>query len=165
MWLQHDYQGFLHTSSGFISFFCLEGREGERKGKYSYKWIFVWTFKKKDEERYTQQRVYSSVVEHLTAEKVCVCVCVCVCVNAHTYTHQALNVGFSNVTSEDVQGDSFLIHFCTVFLGITGIFYICNLQRPIRLKNKMQIKRAGIHQHWHKYSKINYNVRNISKLN
>jgi len=55
--------------------------------------------KKKDEERYTQQRGYSSVVEHLTAEKVCVYV--------HAYTHQALNVGFSNVTSEDIQGDSF----------------------------------------------------------
>ena len=81
------------------------------------------------------------MVEHLTAEKVCVCVCV--------HTHIKLLMLASLMLPQRMFRETvFLIHFCTVFLGMTGIFYICNLQNPIRLKNKIQIKRAGIHQHW-----------------
>ena len=111
----------------YLFFFCLFRRKGGRERGEILIQMTIWTFKKKDEERYTQKRGYSSVVEHLTAEKVCACVC--------THTHiKLLMLASLTLPQRMFRETVFKIHFCTVFLGMTGIFYICNLQNPIRLK-------------------------------
>lgn len=153
IWLSGFLQWLYLICVFCLLFVCLFRREGEEGNTHTNEYLFEH-FKKDKED--TPRRGYSSVVEHLGCQKRCVCVCA---------AYIKLIMLASLMLPQRMFRETVLNTLLCCFPWYDR--YILHLQftKSIRLKRIKYKLEQGIHQHWHKYSKIQYNLRNISKLN